>query len=96
VVVLAGAAASTIVGLFAGIAIAVAGRLRGWARFAPLGEGLYQFVQFLRIVLTNHELTQLTESRWLVTWLLIGLALFVSAKEEKPTSDHKAREPIEA
>jgi hypothetical protein len=62
-VILIGAIASTLGGLLTGIAVAVAGRLRSWTRFAPLGQGAYQlFVHFLPIVIANREPTQLTGS----------------------------------
>jgi hypothetical protein len=95
-IVLVGAVASTLGGFLAGIAVAVAGRLPGWTRFAPLGEGIYQLVQFLRVVFTEHEPTQLTESLWMVTWFLMGLALFVAARHVEPAVRNEANEPVEA
>lgn len=80
VLILIGAIASTLGGFLTGIAVAVAGRLRGFWRFAPLIQGLYQLGAFLRVVLANREPTQLTESLWTGTWFLIGLSLFVSAR----------------
>ena len=82
---LVGAVASTLGGFLTGIAVAAAGRLRGLWRLAPLIQGLYQLVAFLRVVLAGQEPTQLTESLWAGTWFLMGLALFVSARKEGPT-----------
>lgn len=97
VLILIGAIASTLGGLLAGIAVAVARRLGGFWRFAPLTQGLYQlFVGFLPVVIAGREPTQLTESLWTGTWFLIGLALFASARDLEPASDHGAKEPVGA
>ena len=96
VLILIGAIASTLGGFLAGIAVAVARRLRGFWRFAPLIQGLYQLVAFLRVVLADQEPTQLTESLWTGTWFLIGLSLFVSAGEaskQRPLAEHQSRVP---
>jgi hypothetical protein len=61
---LIGAIASTLGGFLAGIAVAVTGRLRSIWRFAPLIQGLYQLVAFLRVVLADQQPTRLTESLW--------------------------------
>lgn len=47
-----------------------------------LAQGSYQlFVGFLPVGEHDREPTRLTESLWTVTWFLIGLALFVSARD---------------
>ncbi len=92
-----GGIASTLGGLLAGIAVAAAGRLRGWSRFAPLVQGLYQLFQLLFVIfIDDRGPTQLMESLWAGTWFLIGLALFVGARSERPAADREVREPIEA
>jgi len=95
-VILVGAVASTLGGLLAGIAVAVAGRLPGIWRFAPLTQGLYQLAAFLRVVLLGQEPTQLTESLWMATWFLIGLALLVAASDEAPVDRNEAKALVEA
>lgn len=89
-VILIGAIASTLGGFLAGIAVAAVGRLRGIWRFAPLTQGLYQLAAFLRVVVADQEPTQLTESLWTGTWFLIGLALFMSARDTKPATPSRA------
>jgi hypothetical protein len=93
-VILIGAVTSTLGGFLAGIAVAVSGRLPGLWRFAPLSQGLYQIAAFLRVVLFGQEPTQLTESLWMATWFLIGLALLVAASDETPADRKEA--PVEA
>lgn len=93
---LIGAIASTLGGFLVGIAVARAGRPRGIWRFAPLVQGLYQLVAFLRVVLAGQEPTQLTESLWTGTWFLIGLALFVGARTTRPAVELAAEERVEA
>ena len=96
VVLPVGGIASTLGGLLAGIAVATEGRFRGWARFAPLVQGLYYaFVLFLPLF-AGLEPTQLTESLWMVTWFLIGLALFVSSSNARPAARNEANTPVEA
>jgi hypothetical protein len=93
-VILVGAVASTLGGFLAGIAVAVAGRLPSLWRFAPLTQGLYQLVAFLRVVLLGQEPTQLTESLWMATWFLIGLSLLMASRDEAPANRKEA--PVEA
>ena len=95
-VILVGAVASTLGGFLAGIAVAVAGRLPGIWRFAPLTQGLYQLVAFLRVVLLGQEPTQLTESLWMATWFLMGLALLVAARDGATVDRNEAKAPVEA
>jgi hypothetical protein len=68
-------------GLLAGIAVALGKNWHGWTRFAPLLQGLYYSLAMIILppVLTgSNEPTLLTESLWMVTWFIMGLALFVN------------------
>lgn len=73
-----------IFGLLAGIAVAIGKQWSGWSRFAPLLQGVYFLLvmMILPLILTgSNDPTLLTESLWMVTWFLLGLALFVNARE---------------
>jgi hypothetical protein len=68
-------------GLLAGIAVVLGKKWHGWTRFAPLLQGLYYLLVMIILppVLTgSNEPTLLTESLWMATWFLMGLALFVN------------------
>jgi hypothetical protein len=86
-----GGVTSTLGGLLAGVAAAAAGRLRDPWRFAPLVQGSYYALVLFLPLFFGREPTQVTESLWTGTWFLIGLALFASARNEKPASDREAR-----
>lgn len=78
-------------GLLAGIAVALNKNWSGWGRFALLLQGLYYLLimMVLPLMLTGSvEPTQLTESLWMVTWFLLGLALFQFAHQGKMTDAH--------
>lgn len=83
-------------GLLAGIAVALNENWSGWGRFALLLQGLYYLLvmMVLPLVLTGSiEPTLLTESLWMATWFLLGLALFQSAPKGKIT-DAQARAAV--
>ncbi|HFQ94842.1 MAG TPA: hypothetical protein ENK32_12575 [Anaerolineae bacterium] len=73
-------------GLLAGIAVARNKNWSGWGRFALLLEGLYQLMMVLPLILIDSEPTLLTESLWMATWFLLGLALFVKGKRAPETA----------
>jgi hypothetical protein len=77
-----GGLSSMLFGLLAGIAVAVAGKWRGWTRYAPLLQGVYSLLQLVVMTLINGspDPNLLTESLWMVTWFLMGLALYVNGK----------------
>ena len=65
-------------GLLSAIFVAVAGKWRGWTRFALLLEAVYYLLvmMVLPLVLTGSaEPSLLTESLWMATWFVLGLAL---------------------
>ena len=68
--------------LLAGIAVAVAGKWRGWTRYALLLQGVYSVLQVIVMTLINGspDPTLLTESLWMATWFLTGLALYVNGR----------------
>ena len=71
-------------GLLSGIAVAIGKKWQGWTRFAPLLQGVYFLLVMMILppILTgSNEPTLLTESLWMATWFLLGLALFVNARE---------------
>lgn len=56
---------------------------QGCRRFVPLLQGLYYLLVMMILppILTgSNEPTFLTESLWMLTWFLLGLALFVNGK----------------
>jgi hypothetical protein len=72
-----GGLTSMLFGLLAGIAVLIGKKWRGWARFAPLLHGVYNLMLVLPLFLTaSTEPTLLTESLFMLTWFLMGLALF--------------------
>ena len=74
-------------GLLAGIAVALNRSWSGWGRFALLLQGVYNLLvmMVLPLILTGSiDPTLLTESLWMATWFLLGLALFQSTREEQP------------
>ena len=76
-------------GLLAGIAVATGKKWAGWSRFALLLEGVYFLLVMMILppVLTgSNDPTLLTESLWMVTWFLLGLALFVNGKRVPETA----------
>jgi len=68
--------------LLAGIAVAVAGKWRGWTRYALLLQGVYSVLQVIVMTLINGspDPTLLTESLWMATWFLTSLALYVNGR----------------
>ena len=66
-----GGIASTLGGLLTGIAVAAAGCLGGWRSFAPLTQGLYYSLVLFLPLFAGRKPTQLTESLWTGTWLLL-------------------------
>lgn len=71
-------------GLLAGIAVARDRQWQGWTRFAPLLQGVYYLLVMMLLppILTgSNEPTLLTESLWMVTWFLMGLALYLNGQE---------------
>jgi len=91
-----GGIASTLGGLLAGIAVAVAGRLGGWRSFAPLIQGLYHSLVLFLPLFADREPTRVTESLWTGTWFLIGLALVASARGAEPATKRESKELVEA
>jgi hypothetical protein len=77
-----GGLSSMLFGLLAGIAVAVAGKWRGWTRYVPLLQGVYSLLQLVVMTLINGspDPNLLTESLWMVTWFLMGLALYVNGR----------------
>ena len=72
-----------IFGLLAGIAVVKGQKWQGWTRYVPLLWGLYFLLvmMILPLILTGSpEPTLLTESLWMVTWFLMGLALTVQGE----------------
>jgi hypothetical protein len=72
-----------IFGLLTGITVAAGKQWSGWSRFAPVLQGVYFLLVMMILppILTgSNDPTLLTESLWMVTWFLMGLALFVNAK----------------
>jgi hypothetical protein len=70
-------------GLLTGIAVALGRNWQGRTRFMPLLQGVYYLLvmMILPLILTGSiEPTLLTESLWMLTWFLLGLALFVNGK----------------
>ena len=70
-------------GLLAGIAVALGKNWQGWSRFAPLLQGVYYLLVMMILppILTgSNEPTFLTESLWMLTWFLMGLAMFVNGR----------------
>lgn len=70
-------------GLLAGIAVALGKNWQGWPRFMPLLQGVYYLLVMMILppILTGSiEPTFLTESFWMLTWFLMGLALYVNGK----------------
>jgi len=80
-----GGLVSTVGGLLAGVAVAVAHRWRGWQRWSVLVYSLYYLiVLFLPIIIANQEPTMLTEVIWGLAWLLIALAVYTSNDATQP------------
>lgn len=78
-----GALTILIFGLLTGIVVASDKRWQGWTRYAPLLQALYYLLvmMMLPLLLTgSNEPTLLTESLWMATWFLMGLALVVNGK----------------
>jgi hypothetical protein len=74
-------------GLLAGIAVIVAKQWQGWARFTLLLQGIYYLLVMMILppILTGSiEPTFVTETLWMGTWFLIGLALFVNERTMEP------------
>ena len=72
-------------GLLAGIAVALGKNWQGWSRFAPLLQGVYYLLVMMILppILTgSNEPTFLTESLWMLTWFLMGLAVFVNGRND--------------
>jgi len=91
-----GGVTSMLFGLLSGIAVALNRNWLGWGRFALLLQGVYDLLvmMVLPLVLTGSiDPTLLTESLWMATWLLLGLALFQSAHKGK-LADAQARTAI--
>ncbi len=91
-----GGLTSMLFGLLAGIAVALNRSWSGWGRFALLLQGVYNLLvmMILPLVLTGSiDPTLLTESLWMATWFLLGLALFQSTHEEK-SIDAQARTAV--
>lgn len=79
-----GALTVMVFGLLAGIAVALGKNWQGWTRFMPLLQGVYYLLVMMILppILTgSNEPTFLTESLWMLTWFLMGLALFVNEDE---------------
>jgi len=77
-----GGLTSMLFGLLAGIAVAFNKNWSGWGRFALLLQGMYNLLIMVvsPLILTGSiEPTLPTESLWMGTWFLLGLALFQSA-----------------
>ena len=75
-------------GLLAGIAVALGKNWQGWSRFAPLLQGVYYLLVMMILppILTgSNEPTFLTESLWMLTWFLMGLAMFVNGRNDLQT-----------
>ena len=75
-------------GLLAGIVVALGKNWRGWSRFAPLLQGVYYLLVMMILppILTgSNEPTFLTESLWMLTWFLMGLAMFVNGRNDLQT-----------
>ena len=56
---------------------------QGWTRYMPPLQGLYFLLvmMILPLILTGSpDPTLLTESLWMVTWFLMGLALYVNGE----------------
>lgn len=74
-----GALTMLLFGLLSGIEVARSGPWQGWTRRAPLLQGLYYLLVMMILppLLTgSNEPTLLTESAWMATWFLMGMALF--------------------
>jgi hypothetical protein len=74
-----GGLSNLLFGLLTGIVVLRAGRWQGWTRFAPLLQATYYLVIMFGLtpILTGSiEPTFLTESLWMVTWFLMGVALY--------------------
>lgn len=72
-----------IFGPLAGIAVAKDQKWQGWTRYAPLLQGLYFLLvmMILPLILNGSpDPTLMTESLWMVTWFLMGLALTVQGR----------------
>ncbi len=72
-----------IFGLLAGIAVFKGQKWQGWTRYVPLLWGLYFLLAMMILPLIlngSPEPTLLTESLWMVTWFLMGLALTVQGR----------------
>jgi hypothetical protein len=80
-----GGLGSTVGGLLAGVALAVAHRWSGWQRWSVLIYALYYLAAlFLPVVIANQEPTLITESIWGIAWMLIGLAVYTSSGKTQP------------
>ena len=79
-----GALTILLFGPLSGIAVARHKSWQGWTRFAPLLQGVYYLsvMMILPPILTgSNEPTFLTESLWMVTWFLMGLALYLNGEQ---------------
>jgi hypothetical protein len=74
-----GGLTTTVGGLLAGIAVAVAGRWYGWQRWSVLGYALYYLlVLFIPTIVNKHGPGMIVEAIWGLAWLPIGFALLSS------------------
>jgi hypothetical protein len=81
-----GGLTSIVFGLLAGISVALNRNWSGWGRFALLIQGLYNLLvmMVLPLALTGSvDPTLPTESLWMATWFLLGLALTQYAPNEE-------------
>lgn len=63
-----------------GIAVLRARRWEGWRRFMPLLVGLYPFVAMFPLVFVISEPSYLSIAGWGLPWILLGYALWSSAR----------------
>lgn len=78
-----GGLSNMVFGLLAGIVVARNKQWHGWPRFALLLQGVYFLLVMMILppILTgSNEPTLLTESLWMATWFLVGLACWQMAK----------------
>ena len=80
-----GGLVSTVGGLLAGIALAVARRWHGWQRWSVLLYALYYLAALmLPLIIANQAPTLITESFWGLAWMVIGLAVYTSNGTTQP------------